>query len=603
MRRAQIVATLSLVAFVFLGTLGLQSGSETLYFQGDFLATTYAGLADGVYSMRFAIYNSEVGGVRLWPTVAEYEEHPLVIVMGERFEVELGSEGHPITDAAHAASAPYVQVSVCQPAGFHCEGFEPLPLRLPLYAPAVMSLETPLPSEETEYEIVEVSSGGANDAWLLSGNGGTDPARNFLGTTDDAPLSLRVAGTTALRIEPNPSCPNLIGGYHLNRVAEYVAGGTIGGGGMLDGLNEVHSAFGTVGGGYSNIASGRISFVGGGASNIASGQHSVVAGGELNVAGAEGSAVGGGKDNYATHEFTFVGGGSSNEAFGPFSVVVGGDSNSISVSALAAVVAGGAFNEASGAWSAVAGGKANKADGMWSFVAGGQYNEASGEGALAAGTKAKAVHKGSFVWADSQEAEFWSMTENEFAVRAANGTRFVTSGGSGLVVTGPIESEYGGVVFPDGSVQSTAATGLPRGVIVMWSGRGSEIPAGWTLCDGTNGTPDLVDRFVLGAAATDSQDRTGGSTTHTHATEPHTHHVALMTGPSYSTREGLDPVTGARFCVDEMRNITYYAAVKDDALDCDDHRHEIPDPESATVAVLSANHLPPYYKLAFIMKL
>ena len=48
-----------------------------------------------------------------------------------------------------------------------------------------------------------------------------------------------------------------------------------------------------------------------------------------------------------------------------------------------------------------------------------------------------------------------------------------------------------------------SAFGLPRGVIVMWSGTVASIPAGWALCDGTNGTPDLRDRFIAGASHDD----------------------------------------------------------------------------------------------------
>jgi hypothetical protein len=42
---------------------------------------------------------------------------------------------------------------------------------------------------------------------------------------------------------------------------------------------------------------------------------------------------------------------------------------------------------------------------------------------------------------------------------------------------------------------------FPRGMILMWSGSVTEIPRGWALCDGTNGTPDLRGKFVLGANA------------------------------------------------------------------------------------------------------
>ena len=52
---------------------------------------------------------------------------------------------------------------------------------------------------------------------------------------------------------------------------------------------------------------------------------------------------------------------------------------------------------------------------------------------------------------------------------------------------------------------------VPQGVIVMWSGAITEIPDDWTLCDGTDGAPDLTDRFVVGAGGGYDVDETGGS--------------------------------------------------------------------------------------------
>ena len=49
----------------------------------------------------------------------------------------------------------------------------------------------------------------------------------------------------------------------------------------------------------------------------------------------------------------------------------------------------------------------------------------------------------------------------------------------------------------------TAEYGVPRGTIVMWSGSIANIPKGWALCDGTNGTPDLRDKFIVGAKQDD----------------------------------------------------------------------------------------------------
>jgi hypothetical protein len=79
-------------------------------------------------------------------------------------------------------------------------------------------------------------------------------------------------------------------------------------------------------------------------------------------------------------------------------------------------------------------------------------------------------------------------------------------------------------------------TPTPAGVIVLWSGSIGSIPTGWVLCNGNNGTPDLRNRFVVGAGSTYSVDATGGSAdaivvSHTHTatsvvTDPgHTHTI------------------------------------------------------------------------------
>lgn len=56
---------------------------------------------------------------------------------------------------------------------------------------------------------------------------------------------------------------------------------------------------------------------------------------------------------------------------------------------------------------------------------------------------------------------------------------------------------------------------LPPGIIAMWSGAIADIPDGWVLCDGTNGSPDLRDRFVVGAGDEYSVGATGGEKKHT----------------------------------------------------------------------------------------
>lgn len=56
--------------------------------------------------------------------------------------------------------------------------------------------------------------------------------------------------------------------------------------------------------------------------------------------------------------------------------------------------------------------------------------------------------------------------------------------------------------------------GIPRGIISMWSGALADIPSGWALCNGQNGTPNLFDRFICGVPnATTNPGTAGGANT------------------------------------------------------------------------------------------
>lgn len=70
--------------------------------------------------------------------------------------------------------------------------------------------------------------------------------------------------------------------------------------------------------------------------------------------------------------------------------------------------------------------------------------------------------------------------------------------------------------------------GIPSGVICMWAGTVATIPAGWYLCDGTNGTPNLADQFIVGEVTTPGG--TGGTISPTAALTTHSAHV--FTQPS-----------------------------------------------------------------------
>lgn len=61
---------------------------------------------------------------------------------------------------------------------------------------------------------------------------------------------------------------------------------------------------------------------------------------------------------------------------------------------------------------------------------------------------------------------------------------------------------------------STEASSVPQGSIIPWYGDKANIPDGFALCDGTKGTPDLRDRFLVGAGSTYSLGAKGGEAMH-----------------------------------------------------------------------------------------
>lgn len=74
------------------------------------------------------------------------------------------------------------------------------------------------------------------------------------------------------------------------------------------------------------------------------------------------------------------------------------------------------------------------------------------------------------------------------------------------------------------TIQNTTAADIdPLEIIGLWKGSLATIPSGWLLCDGTNGTPDMRDRFMKVVNTAGEIGNTGGSHTHTHATQSHSH--------------------------------------------------------------------------------
>jgi hypothetical protein len=143
--------------------------------------------------------------------------------------------------------------------------------------------------------------------------------------------------------------------------------------------------------------------------------------------------------------------------------------------------------------------------------------------------------------------------------------------------------------------------GIPSGGIIMWSG--SEIPDGWALCDGANGSPDLRDRFIVGAGGTNyTIGDIGGSSTHGHndnfSVADHVLTVAEMPSHNHSIDPGLelrvvdgDGDSGNISGVREIVQITNYTGGGQ------------PHDHGLNGGVANGDNIPPYYALAFIIKL
>ena len=168
-----------------------------------------------------------------------------------------------------------------------------------------------------------------------------------------------------------------------------------------------------------------------------------------------------------------------------------------------------------------------------------------------------------------------------------------------------LDTLLGGVTQSEFALLSGQTSLVPAGVILLWSGSIGSIPSGWNLCDGTNGTPDLRNRFVVAAGDTYAVGATGGADSvtldasqmpaHTHTfsgstntTGAHTHTVAA------GNSGGADNIitTG-----NARSNDTSYTTSS-----AGDHSHTFSGTTSSTGGGGSHENRPPYYALAYIQK-
>jgi hypothetical protein len=186
----------------------------------------------------------------------------------------------------------------------------------------------------------------------------------------------------------------------------------------------------------------------------------------------------------------------------------------------------------------------------------------------------------------------------------------LTSSGT-LAVTGGLTLD--GAAGTSGQVMVSAGSGTPTwgnafvaGMIMLWSGSSATIPTGWLLCDGTSSTPDLRNRFVVGATSTYAVGATGGSAdaitvAHTHTGTTTT---ASLTGTlgQMGDRAGIASTSG----IFSGSGTTSYAGnTQAGALPATitlDASHNHTFTTGSTGSSGTNANLPPYYALCYIMK-
>jgi len=164
-------------------------------------------------------------------------------------------------------------------------------------------------------------------------------------------------------------------------------------------------------------------------------------------------------------------------------------------------------------------------------------------------------------------------------------------------------SENGTTYQSTASQLVSLASGIPAGVIVMWSGSIASIPTGWALCNGTNGTPDLRNQFIIGASVdvsgqsqtgvTGANTKTGGSkdsivVSHTHTINDPGHAHKIPTNINYYSGNGF--TQGIYLPRYQSQNVDTSTSTTGITINSEG--------SSGTNA-----NLPPYFALAYIMKL
>ena len=142
-----------------------------------------------------------------------------------------------------------------------------------------------------------------------------------------------------------------------------------------------------------------------------------------------------------------------------------------------------------------------------------------------------------------------------------------------------------------------SAPTLPTGAIILWSGSIGSIPSGYVICDGSNSTPDLRDRFIVGAGSSYAVAATGGTADAIVVSHTHTA-TSTVTDPGHT--HGNNAVyygSGGPAASSGGSNLAVGATINSATTGI-----TVATSNASTGTSGTGQNLPPYYALAYIMK-
>jgi len=199
----------------------------------------------------------------------------------------------------------------------------------------------------------------------------------------------------------------------------------------------------------------------------------------------------------------------------------------------------------------------------------------------------------------------------DFSVGTLNQNTTGTSGG----FTAGNASNLNTGTIPDARLTSSSL--FVTGMIIMWNSTVASIPSGWVLCDGNNSTPDLRDRFIVGAGTGGSYSpgNTGGSkdatlVSHSHTINNHTHSFSGSDSSSHShgipkgrggSQASISPYV-ANYTVEQVQS-SFSSDSATVSISISGTTGNPSDTGTNTQGSSATNaNLPPYYALCYIMK-